>query len=187
MLCAEQHPFWQEHRAAVKKYVAAIRALVALVDHSDDTRRRWMAIGRNRDRCAHVAGPDAAPRGGVGGLCRYRGYVDVPWGQAPAAAQTATRHGAARLVATDDTDQFSFPSGHSTTAFAVTLSLGCFYPEIMAVLIVLAANVAISRVVSGMHFLSDVVAGSYIETLLGYATFRLASLHFATLHFAFSQ
>ena len=84
-------------------------------------------------------------------------------------------------------DQFSFPSGHSTTAFAVTLSLGCFYPEIMPVLIVLAANVAISRVVSGMHFLSDVVVGSGIGTLLGYAAFRLASLHFATLHFAFSQ
>jgi undecaprenyl-diphosphatase len=84
-------------------------------------------------------------------------------------------------------DQFSFPSGHSTTAFAVSLSLGCFYPEIMPVLIVLAANVAISRVVSGMHFLSDVVVGSGIGTLLGYAAFRLASLHFATLHFAFSQ
>jgi undecaprenyl-diphosphatase len=84
-------------------------------------------------------------------------------------------------------DQFSFPSGHSTTAFAVSLSLGCFYPEIMPVLIVLAANVAISRVVSGMHFLSDVVVGSGIGTLLGYAAFRLASLHCATLHFDFSQ
>jgi undecaprenyl-diphosphatase len=84
-------------------------------------------------------------------------------------------------------DQFSFPSRHSIAAFAVTLSLGCFYPEIMLVLIVLAANVAISRVVSGMHFLSDVVVGSCIGTLLGYAAFRLASLHFTTLDFAFSQ
>jgi undecaprenyl-diphosphatase len=84
-------------------------------------------------------------------------------------------------------DQFSFPSGHSTTAFAVASSLGCFYPEIMPVLIVLAANVAISRVVSGMHFLSDVVVGSGMGALLGYAAFRLASLHFAALHFAFSH
>lgn len=71
-------------------------------------------------------------------------------------------------------DKFSFPSGHSTTAFAVALSLGSFYPEIMPVLLVLAANVAISRVVVGMHFLSDVLVGSGMAALLGWAAFRLA-------------
>ena len=34
MLCAEQHAFWQEHQAAVKNYIAAMRALAELVDHS---------------------------------------------------------------------------------------------------------------------------------------------------------
>ena len=34
MRCAEQVAFWQEHRAAVKNYVAAIHALVGLVNHS---------------------------------------------------------------------------------------------------------------------------------------------------------
>lgn len=72
-------------------------------------------------------------------------------------------------------DQFSFPSGHSTTAFAVALSIGSFYPEIMPVLLALAANVAISRVVIGMHFLSDVVAGSGMGALLGYVAFRFAA------------
>lgn len=69
-------------------------------------------------------------------------------------------------------DKFSFPSGHSTTAFAVALSLGSFYPEIMPLLLVLAANVAISRVVVGMHFLSDVIVGSGSGALLGYIAFR---------------
>jgi undecaprenyl-diphosphatase len=71
-------------------------------------------------------------------------------------------------------DRFSFPSGHSTTAFAVAMTLGSFYPEIMPVLLVLAANVAISRVVVGMHFLSDVLVGSGAGALLGYIAFRLA-------------
>jgi undecaprenyl-diphosphatase len=71
-------------------------------------------------------------------------------------------------------DRFSFPSGHSTTAFAVAITLGSFYPEIMPVLLALAANVAISRVVVGMHFLSDVLVGSGMGALLGYAAFRLA-------------
>jgi undecaprenyl-diphosphatase len=72
-------------------------------------------------------------------------------------------------------DRFSFPSGHSTTAFAVALSLGSFYPEIMPLLLVLAANVAVSRVFVGMHFLSDVIAGSGMGALLGYAAYRLVA------------
>jgi undecaprenyl-diphosphatase len=71
-------------------------------------------------------------------------------------------------------DKFSFPSGHSTTAFAVALSLGSFYPEIMLVLLLLAANVAISRVIVGMHYLSDVLVGSGMGALLGYIAFRFA-------------
>jgi undecaprenyl-diphosphatase len=72
-------------------------------------------------------------------------------------------------------DRFSFPSGHSTTAFAVALSLGSFYPEIMPLLLLLAANVAVSRVVVGMHFLSDVLVGSGMGALLGYIAFRFAA------------
>ena len=71
-------------------------------------------------------------------------------------------------------DRFSFPSGHSTTAFAVAVTLGSFYPEIRVPLLILAANVAISRVIVGMHFLSDVLAGSAIGSLLGYAAFHFA-------------
>ena len=71
-------------------------------------------------------------------------------------------------------DRFSFPSGHSTTAFAVAMSLGSFYPEIMPLLLILAANVAVSRVVVGMHYLSDVLAGSAMGAVLGYAAFRFA-------------
>jgi undecaprenyl-diphosphatase len=69
-------------------------------------------------------------------------------------------------------DKFSFPSGHSTTAFAVAVAFGSFYPEIKPVLLGLAANVAISRVVIGMHFVSDVLVGSGMGALLGYLAFR---------------
>jgi undecaprenyl-diphosphatase len=66
-------------------------------------------------------------------------------------------------------DQFSFPSGHTITAFAVALSLGMFYTELLPGLLFCAASVALSRIMLGMHFLSDVLAGALIGTALGYA------------------
>jgi len=70
-------------------------------------------------------------------------------------------------------DQFSFPSGHSITAFAVAVSLGAFYPAALPVLMFCAASVAISRLLLGMHFLTDVVAGSGLGAVLGYTAARL--------------
>jgi undecaprenyl-diphosphatase len=66
-------------------------------------------------------------------------------------------------------DQFSFPSGHTITAFAVSTSLGIFYPHLFAGLLFVAASVAVSRILLGMHFLSDVLAGAAIGSSLGYA------------------
>ncbi len=63
-------------------------------------------------------------------------------------------------------DQFSFPSGHTITAFAVAISLAHFYPDLGIGLLFCALSVAASRILLGMHFLSDVVAGAGIGTIL---------------------
>jgi undecaprenyl-diphosphatase len=65
-------------------------------------------------------------------------------------------------------DQFSFPSGHTITAFAIAVSLSAFYPGLALGLIFCAISVAASRILLGMHFLSDVVAGAAIGAALGY-------------------
>jgi undecaprenyl-diphosphatase len=65
-------------------------------------------------------------------------------------------------------DQFSFPSGHTMTAFAVAVPLSLFYPSLSIGLLFCALSIATSRIVLGMHFLSDVVAGALIGTGLGY-------------------
>jgi undecaprenyl-diphosphatase len=70
-------------------------------------------------------------------------------------------------------DEFSFPSGHSITAFAVTIAAGSFYPALFWFLLPLAVTIAISRIVLGMHFLSDVVVGSSIGAAIGYACAHL--------------
>jgi undecaprenyl-diphosphatase len=59
-------------------------------------------------------------------------------------------------------DQFSFPSGHTITAFAVAIGLGEFYPALLPALLVCALLIATSRILLGMHFLSDVVVGALV-------------------------
>jgi undecaprenyl-diphosphatase len=66
-------------------------------------------------------------------------------------------------------DQFSFPSGHTITAFAVAVTMSRFYPELTAGLLFCAVSIAVSRILLGMHFLSDVLAGVAIGTSLALA------------------
>lgn len=70
-------------------------------------------------------------------------------------------------------DRFSFPSGHSITAFAVTVPISMFYPSAMLGLLFCAASVAASRIVLGLHFVSDVVVGSAMGAGIGYAAYSL--------------
>jgi undecaprenyl-diphosphatase len=71
-------------------------------------------------------------------------------------------------------DQFSFPSGHTITAFAVAVSLSRFYPDLAVGLLFCAISIALSRILLGMHFLSDVLAGGIIGTVLAYAASSIA-------------
>lgn len=72
-------------------------------------------------------------------------------------------------------DQFSFPSGHTITAFAVATPVVAQFPEIGAGVWFCALSIAISRIVLGMHFFSDVAAGATLGWLLGMAARALFS------------
>jgi undecaprenyl-diphosphatase len=73
-------------------------------------------------------------------------------------------------------DKYSFPSGHSITAFAIAFSVGFFYPELQAPLLAVAVLIASSRIILGMHFLSDVLAGSLIGISLGCLSYHFFAL-----------
>lgn len=67
-------------------------------------------------------------------------------------------------------DRYSFPSGHTLHAVAFTF-IACSYVPWLAVLLVpFAAAVAMSRVVLGLHYPSDVVAGAAMGLALGVGT-----------------
>ena len=61
----------------------------------------------------------------------------------------------------------SFPSGHSMASFAVAIVLAVRFPRIRWFLVPLAMAVAVSRVVRGSHFLTDVTAGAVLGCWVG--------------------
>lgn len=63
-------------------------------------------------------------------------------------------------------DEFSFPSGHTLHAVAFSLVAMAHYPALAWVLVPFTASVAVSRVVLGLHYPSDVLAATAIGTTL---------------------
>ena len=61
-------------------------------------------------------------------------------------------------------DPYSFPSGHTTAAFALAMSISLLTlsPTIRLVFLVLAFGVGFSRVYLAVHYPSDVLAGAII-------------------------
>jgi membrane-associated phospholipid phosphatase len=68
-----------------------------------------------------------------------------------------------------------FPSGHAAVSFALCLAIQPIHRWQSVTLLVLPLLVSLSRVVLGVHFPSDVFAGSLIGALLGLTARRLGS------------
>jgi undecaprenyl-diphosphatase len=69
-------------------------------------------------------------------------------------------------------DRYSFPSGHTLHAVSFTTMCTSYFPELALLLVPFALLVAASRVVLGLHFPTDVLAGAALG--FGLATASLA-------------
>ena len=58
-------------------------------------------------------------------------------------------------------DHFGFPSGHTLHAVMVTIVLGYIQPVLLAAMLPFMVLVALSRMVLGLHYPSDVIVGTY--------------------------
>ena len=64
-------------------------------------------------------------------------------------------------------DRYSFPSGHTLHAVSFALHACVHFPQLAWVLVPLALTIAASRVVLGLHYPTDVLAGAVLGALLG--------------------
>lgn len=69
------------------------------------------------------------------------------------------------LFAPLDVGNRGIPSSHAAVAFGGALALSAAFPRAAPVLLTLAAGCGFSRMLSGAHFLSDVLAGAALGAL----------------------
>jgi undecaprenyl-diphosphatase len=72
-------------------------------------------------------------------------------------------------------DEFSFPSGHTLHAVCFTIVALAYFPLLAPLLVPFALLVAVSRIVLGLHYPSDVLAATLIGCVLSGVSLRAVS------------
>jgi len=85
----------------------------------------------------------------------------------PYQVRAAIRRGA------DPLDQFSFPSGHTLHAVSFSILMIAYAPALAWLVVPFACAVAASRLVLGLHYPSDVLAGAALGAMLAAASLAL--------------
>ncbi|QBQ56079.1 phosphatase PAP2 family protein [Nitrosococcus wardiae] len=70
-------------------------------------------------------------------------------------------------------DHYSFPSGHTLHAIGFTIIAVGYFPELAWLLVPFTALVALSRVVLGLHYPTDVLAGAAIGTTIAVVSWSI--------------
>ena len=71
----------------------------------------------------------------------------------------------------------SFPSGHAATAFSAAIVLSTLYPRWRLLFLFSGALIAFSRILLTQHYISDVIAGSWLGIV---SSILLYNLYFKT-------
>lgn len=70
-------------------------------------------------------------------------------------------------------DHFSFPSGHTLHAVLITTMLGSVVPALLPIMLPFMVLVALSRVILGLHYPTDVMVGAALGAALASVSLSL--------------
>ena len=70
-------------------------------------------------------------------------------------------------------DLYSFPSGHTMNAVNFAVLFSVFYPPLLWLVVPFALLVALSRVILGMHYPTDVLVGAVLGFAISYGSLLL--------------
>jgi len=73
-------------------------------------------------------------------------------------------------------DKFSFPSGHTLHAVSFGLTLITYFSELTLLVIPFVISVALSRLVLGLHYPTDVIMGIIIGLTISLGSFQLLTM-----------
>lgn len=149
--------------------------------HNVPTRRLFVTVSRLGDGIVWyvlmlafaLSGPQGAfvaaqmAIAGLAGTALYRQLKHRLVRERPFISYASIRSGTAPL------DRYSFPSGHTLHAVGFTLIATTHAPELAPLLVPFALLVAASRVVLGLHYPTDVLAGAAIGAAIARAVMSL--------------
>ena len=104
---------------------------------------------------------------GFVGLVTYKVIKQTTARPRPASLDSTIRLG------TDPLDHYSFPSGHTLHAVGFSVTALHYYPDLAWWLIPFASLVAASRVILGLHYPTDVLAGAVIGAVIALGCLNL--------------
>ena len=70
-------------------------------------------------------------------------------------------------------DKFSFPSGHTAAAFLMATMVSYYYPPFTSLAYLVATMIGSSRVLLGVHFPTDILAGMVLGLSSAYAALTI--------------
>lgn len=97
-----------------------------------------------------------------------------PFGAYPLGEDVGVRH-AWEFWAGISSDLWSMPSSHTVFAVVMSVVLGVWYPRLRPLVVVMALLVAVSRVLFGAHYVSDVCVGAAVGLLVAVPVVRVGA------------